>query len=171
MWTKERVESLKKLWADGLSARRISHRMGGVSRNAVMGKVHRLGLPGRATAFRQQVRRAARFGAHGNDRNGVGAQAVHTPLQYQLPLFETEPAPREKIMPRRLPARDEQRQSPISKAAKRRIKLLDLQDGMCRWPLGDPNAASFHFCGCQTDDGPYCAHHTRLAHQERKRAK
>lgn len=48
-WTDERVESLKKLWQDGLSASQIANRLGGVSRNAVIGKVHRLGLSGRAT--------------------------------------------------------------------------------------------------------------------------
>jgi GcrA cell cycle regulator len=140
MWTEKRVKSLKELWADGLSASRISNRMVGVSRNAVMA----------------------------SDGNGARAQSSHTPLQYQLPLFEAEPVHGENIRSRRL---SDQRQAPASKAAKRRIKLLDLQDGMCRWPLGDPNAASFHFCGCQTNDGPYCAHHARLAHQERKRAK
>ena len=54
-WTEERVELLKKLWAEGLSASQIAGRLGGVTRNAVIGKVHRLGLAGRATSSRSRV--------------------------------------------------------------------------------------------------------------------
>ena len=56
-WTEERVELLKKLWSDGLSASQIAGRLGGITRNAVIGKVHRLGLAGRATTSRMRAPR------------------------------------------------------------------------------------------------------------------
>lgn len=97
--------------------------------------------------------------------NAVGAQSIHAPLQYQLSLFETEPALGEKIEPQRFDG-IEQKPSPVSKAVKR-ITFLDLEEGMCRWPIGDPNDANFHFCGCpQTTGSAYCAHHAHLARQQ-----
>ena len=56
-WTDDRVEQLKKLWADGLSASQIASKLGEVTRNAVIGKVHRLGLAGRATTSRVRTAR------------------------------------------------------------------------------------------------------------------
>ena len=58
-WTEDRVELLKTLWAEGLSAAQIANKMGGVTRNAVIGKVHRLGLSGRATPAKPQRGRIA----------------------------------------------------------------------------------------------------------------
>ncbi len=57
-WTDERVERLKKLWSEGLSASQIAAQLGGVSRNAVIGKVHRLNLPGRAKQAAARLRPA-----------------------------------------------------------------------------------------------------------------
>ena len=75
-WTDERVEQLKKLWAEGLSASQIAGRLGGVTRNAVIGKVHRLGLSGRATTSRMKSHRtrpraAAAGGALQRDGNAL----------------------------------------------------------------------------------------------------
>ena len=76
-WTDERVELLKKLWAEGLSASQIAGRLGGATRNAVIGKVHRLGLSGRATSSRSSSPRPRR---------------THVPRQHRTPSRQLGPA-------------------------------------------------------------------------------
>ncbi len=152
-WTDERVELLKKLWAEGLSASQIAGRLGGLTRNAVIGKVHRLGLSGRATNSRSSVPRA-----RGN----------HVPGPSQGPslTFGTcgnvalKPNDGEEFVPS--PAPIEELVIPLHE----RASIVTLKETMCRWPIGDPSEESFHFCG-RTKAGPmpYCEHHARLAYQ------
>lgn len=150
-WTDERVELLKRLWSDGLSASRIAGELGGITRNAVIGKVHRLGLSGRApspsaSAPRQrkarppsQMLRIARAAVRGNT---ALAQV------YEIDA-EVEPAVVDNIIP--MP---------------QRRTILELTESTCRWPVGDPGSGDFFFCGGNTlGNLPYCAHHARLAYQ------
>ena len=154
-WTDERVELLKKLWSDGLSASQIATELGGITRNAVIGKVHRLGLSGRAkapssAAPRQRkarpqthVMRMARPAMRGNT-----ALARHAYAVYELEV-EPEPEAIENIVP-----------------IGQRCTLLDLSDAKCRWPIGDPGASDFFFCGGKpVGELPYCAYHARIAYQ------
>jgi GcrA cell cycle regulator len=154
-WTDERVELLKKLWAEGLSASQIAAELGGVTRNAVIGKVHRLGLSGRAKAPssaipRPRKPRAASTGirmsrpaARGN--TALARQAI---VAYDLET-EAEPEPLENIVP-----------------IGQRCSLLELSDAKCRWPIGDPGATDFFFCGGRpVGELPYCAYHARIAYQ------
>jgi GcrA cell cycle regulator len=152
-WTDERVELLKKLWAEGLSASQIAGRLGGVTRNAVIGKVHRLGLSGRATSSRSSsprprrthVPRAARtpslmFGTRGN--------AALKP-QFEMEL-DPAPAPLEELV------------IPLNE----RASIMTLKEQMCHWPIGDPGEPDFHFCGRKSlGQLPYCEHHARMAYQ------
>lgn len=151
-WNDERVEALKKLWAEGLSASQIASRIGGVTRNAVIGKVHRLGLSGRAptsrtTTARPRPRIAAprrptkpRFAA-------IGATALR-------PSFQLEAEPYVSTY--------EELDIPL----KERKSLLDLTESSCRWPIGDPQHAEFHFCNRSKLAGlPYCEFHSRRAFQ------
>jgi len=153
-WNDERVEQLKKFWADGLSASQIAGRLGGVTRNAVIGKVHRLGLSGRATTSRmkshrprvrttnQAVKRLAkpRFANIGN------------PAFRNLYLADSEP-----YVP---PAED------LVIPLKERKYIQTLTESCCRWPIGDPQQADFHFCGKSKIAGlPYCEAHARRAFQ------
>jgi GcrA cell cycle regulator len=152
-WTDERVELLKKFWAEGLSASQIAARLGGVTRNAVIGKVHRLGLSGRATSSRSSnprprrthVPRASRtpsllFGTRGN---------VALKPQFDLEL-ETAPQPLEELV------------IPLAE----RASIATLKETMCRWPIGDPGDPEFHFCGRKKYGTlPYCEHHARMAYQ------
>lgn len=159
-WTEERVELLKKLWTDGLSASQIAGRIGGVTRNAVIGKVHRLGLCGRATTSRMRSRPRARMLTFPN-RNPAGGG-----VQYRthgnaalkamfLPAADAQP----QIAP--VPVIEEHE---IPQA--QRVDLLSLKEHMCRWPLGDPQEEGFKFCGCKTAPGlPYCEYHARIAYQ------
>lgn len=154
-WDEERVELLKKLWSEGLSASQIAGRLGGVTRNAVIGKVHRLGLSGRATTSRiKSVRprkrasgvvRSPRMKYFGNGSGGSkpdfdgGAgdpmQAFSHVEELVIPLEE-------------------------------RVSLVDLKECNCRWPIGDPTHEDFHFCGRNKVPGsPYCEHHANVAFQ------
>ena len=161
-WTDERVELLKKLWADGLSASQIAGQMGGVTRNAVIGKVHRLGLSGRAKTStapaqprpRKAVRAPSHPLTHRPATHGNAALAAD-------PRAEPEPEPQGEI--------DEDVVIPMSE----RVTIMELRDSMCRWPMGDPTTPEFRFCGGKAIAGlPYCPHHSRIAYQpaaERRR--
>jgi GcrA cell cycle regulator len=168
-WTDERVELLRKLWADGLSASQIAAQLGGVSRNAVIGKVHRLKLSsrGRATAApaRQKKAAAASTGGKAATRSVSRAMPVSigaTALQAQ---FDVEPVARHVLRP------VENVVVPIS----RRLKLIQLNERTCKWPNGDPLTEDFHFCGNDSaENGPYCTYHARIAFQpasERRRSR
>lgn len=154
-WTDERVDVLKKLWMDGLSASQIALELGGVTRNAVIGKVHRLGLSGRgkttSTASRNRPQRAPNAPSRPRAQSGgtVGNAALK-----MSPDADVAPAPR--------PQRFEELVIPISE----RANIMDLTEHTCRWPIGDPTDGEFHFCGRKSDEGvPYCAHHRRIAYQ------
>jgi GcrA cell cycle regulator len=146
-WTDERVELLKKLWLDGLSASQIAKQLGGVTRNAVIGKVHRLGLSGRAT-----------------------------PSQPSRPVFKAPRAPRPTPVPapRRVEHHSvAPTPQPIFHAEEPgSATVLTLGAHMCKWPIGDPATEDFSFCGRRTDDdGPYCGHHARIAYQPQQARK
>ncbi len=166
-WNDERVELLKKLWNEGLSASQIAAELGGVTRNAVIGKVHRLGLSGRAKAPSQASQPRPRKPAAASVRSA--ARAVSSPqirgnvalaAQPRLEAYvETEPALREDVV------------VPMS----RRVKIMELREAMCRWPMGDPLDPDFVYCGADCEFGkPYCTYHAAIAYQpalERKRAR
>ena len=165
-WTDERVELLKKLWADGLSASQIASRMGGVTRNAVIGKVHRLGLSGRATPTRAARPRPRRTRTPSLPSSGATMfrSAGNTALKAE---FEAEP----DRMPDPEPAPIREIEIPPGE----RRTILTLTEHTCKWPIGDPGAEDFHFCGRKPQTGlPYCPHHARIAYQpaqDRRRQK
>ena len=156
-WTDERVSTLKKLWLDGLSASQIAKQLGGVTRNAVIGKVHRLGLSGRA-APSQPARpvfkaprpaRPATQAMPSAPRRVISAEQAMTTLaaqpQAQVPALRVE--------------------EPGS------ATVLTLGAHMCKWPIGDPSTDSFTFCGRRGTDGPYCNEHARIAYQPQQSKK
>jgi GcrA cell cycle regulator len=168
-WNDERVELLRKLWAEGLSASQIAAQLGGVSRNAVIGKVHRLKLSsrGRATAApaRQKKTSQGSTGAKTVTRSSTSVRSMpvsvgNNALQAQ---FDAEPVARHYIRP------VENVVVPIS----RRLQLVQLSERTCKWPNGDPLSEDFSFCGNDSaDTGPYCTYHSRIAFQpasERRR--
>jgi GcrA cell cycle regulator len=144
-WTDERVEVLKKLWLEGLSASQIAKQLGGVTRNAVIGKVHRLGLSGRA-APSQPTRTAFRA-----PRPARPAAPAVTHRRAEALRPEARPAPRPII-----PYIEEPGTATV----------LTLGAHMCKWPIGDPASTEFTFCGRRAgDEGPYCIEHARVAYQ------
>jgi GcrA cell cycle regulator len=150
-WTDERVEMLKKLWADGLSASQIAAELGGITRNAVIGKVHRLGLAGRAKSPSSTSSRPRKARAHPPMmRVPRPSMRGNTALAH---AFEYEVDPEPELVDNVIPMGQ-------------RRNLLELTEDTCRWPIGDPGSADFFFCGGQTVTSlPYCAYHSRVAYQ------
>ena len=150
-WTDERVELLKKLWSDGLSASQIAAELGGITRNAVIGKVHRLGLSGRAKSASAGAPRPRKPRAPAHMlRIGRGAIRGNTALAHAYEIeVENEPELIDNIIP-----------------IGQRRTLLELNEQTCRWPVGDPGSGDFFFCGGNTIGGlPCCAYHSRIAYQ------
>jgi len=160
-WTEERVERLKKLWSDGLSASQIAAELGGgVTRNAVIGKVHRLGLSGRGkpsgtgTPRPRKVAPRTPSAPTTFDQLRRRTATALAPARAPLPEAEAEvayrPLPVEEVV------------IPMSK----RVTIMELRDSMCRWPLGDPSTPEFRFCGARAGTAmPYCGYHAQLAYQ------
>ena len=134
-WSEDRVEQLKNLWTEGLSASQIARALGGVTRNAVIGKVHRLGLAGRASPYR--------------------AERPRLPMAPKMPSVRTH-----------VPALPVVEEDPLTLSDGSHATVLTISDRMCRWPIGDPAATEFHFCGHNPKSGsPYCEAHARKAYQ------
>ena len=150
-WTDDRVEQLKKLWEAGLSASQIAAELGNVTRNAVIGKVHRLGLSGRAkspssAAPRPRKARPAQHMMRISRPVSRGNTALAHVFEVEI---EADPIAFDNVVP-----------------MSQRLSLLELTEATCHWPVGDPGSADFFFCGGKSVAGlPYCAHHSRVAYQ------
>ena len=193
-WTEERIERLKKMWHDGATASQIADELGGVSRNAVIGKAHRLGLEQRPSPVKpgeeKEARRAAPApaSAAAAPRAAPRAEAAK-PAVASGPAGSSQPANPPRSAPemqyrsigpggfiRQGPG---EQQAPIPPAPPRRLvpakpspevadktSLLDLNDRICKWPTGHPGEPDFHFCGQQSNPGfPYCVDHCGVAYQ------
>ena len=160
-WTEERVERLKKLWSDGLSASQIAAELGGgVTRNAVIGKVHRLGLSGRGkptgTGTPRPRKAAPRTPSAPTTFDQLRRRTATALAPARAPLADAEA----EVAYRPLPV--EEVVIPMSE----RVTIMELRDSMCRWPLGDPSTPEFRFCGARAGTaGPYCGYHAQLAYQ------
>jgi GcrA cell cycle regulator len=145
-WTNERVDALKKLWHDGLSASVIAGRIGDTTRNAVIGKVHRLGLAGRMTQSRirsERPRATYIFVARGRSKK-----------QRALPLTARAPHRHSVMLPELAPP-------PAGT-----VTIATLTSDSCRWPIGDPKTHGFHFCGRPARfNCPYCDYHAAIAYR------
>lgn len=174
-WTDERVESLRKLWAEGLSASQIAAQLGGVSRNAVIGKVHRLKLSGRGGSTAQAAQKKKSIPAQAaavkaarptppSSRTVVTTSIGATALQAE---FDAQPVTQVRPQMRAI----ENLAVPVS----RKLMLVQLSERTCKWPNGDPLAEDFSFCGNDcAETGPYCGYHARVAFQpasERRRVR
>ena len=197
-WTDERIATLTKMWESGATASQIADELGGVSRNVVIGKAHRLGLKSRPSPVKPNDEKATAGKAP--DPAPVAkmkAKPVKTPLPPRA-AQTAAPKPASDIPTQPLPdARPDMpkivsvgpggflrqgpgdQQAPIPPAPPRRLvpakpspeiadktSLLDLNDRVCRWPMGHPGEADFHFCGEKVNPGfPYCVEHCGRAYQ------
>ena len=180
-WTDDRVEILKKLWVEGQSASQIAKELGGVTRNAVIGKVHRLGLSNRATSSsssksdakpKTSVKSMSDTKRVSNKTSASKVTSANSPseprsnvtsLRRQI-IPAGQPLPPQpsanEISPEALA-----RVSEIEKKAKK-ISLLELTERTCKWPVGDPATEEFWFCGLPSQAGkPYCEAHVGVAFQ------
>ena len=206
-WTDERIESLRTMWEKGLTASQIADELGGVSRNAVIGKAHRLGLKSRPSPVKATDKaKPAKVAAPAAPKPAAPASAPRAaapaaprpvapaPRSEPRPTVDTptadgslSAAPPKSDSPRivsigpggfiRQGPGDQQ--APIPPAPPRRLvpakpsaeiagktTLLDLNDRICRWPMGHPGEPDFHFCGVAVNPGfPYCVEHCGRAYQ------
>ncbi len=181
-WTDERVETLKRMWTEGQSASQIAKELGGVTRNAVIGKVHRLGLSNRA-------------GGPNSTEEEEEAPAAVRPATASEPVKMPEPRPaaerpappasgatvtplplRKAIIPAGQPLPPQPSLNEISPEAlasvrevekrAKRLTLMELTERTCKWPIGDPATEDFWFCGLPSLPGkPYCEAHVGVAFQ------
>lgn len=159
-WTNERVELLKKLWGEGLSASQIAGELGGVTRNAVIGKVHRLGLSGRAKTSSSSAKpRRPRTAAPASSASPKKPSQQPQTIGATALKADIAPAPIVEAKPDIEPIADV---VPISQ----RATILTLTERTCKWPIGDPATDDFYFCGRVSDAGvPYCPYHCKIAYQ------
>ena len=144
-WSVEREEYLERLWADGYSGAEIAAILGGITRNAVIGKVHRLGLPGRKARMQPKRRKKKLCSLPAPARRFRWREAAS-----RHPVAELTKAERLALL--------SHAPTPLL------ISVLDLRDGMCRWPVGDPKTPDFGFCGHEQEPGvSYCRLHARVA--------
>ena len=210
-WTEERIATLTKMWENGATASQIADELGGVSRNAVIGKAHRLELKARPSPVKANEKRTAEAEIEEPARPAPAAPATAAvppparprPRPSAAPVAEdaetaSEPvaaeeadqpeaseskAPAPRIVSvgpggflRQGPG---DQQAPIPPAPPRRLvpakpsaevvsktSLLDLNERVCRWPMGHPGEPDFHFCGEKVNPGfPYCVGHCGRAYQ------
>lgn len=144
-WTDERTELLKKLWPQGLSATVIARRIGGVTRNAVIGKVHRIGLADRPTRSRIPTSRRCKPKQPVAPKVQTKSTRVRADGKEFAPVFNVTPLPPEPPKPTKL------------------FKLEELKENQCRFPYGDGITEAYRFCGCDKAPGSqYCPGHLHL---------
>jgi GcrA cell cycle regulator len=197
-WTDERIERLKKMWHDGATASQIADELGGVSRNAVIGKAHRLGLEQRPSPVKpgeeKEVKKPAPAPAAAAPKPAAPKAEAPKPAPAE-PAPAAAPGAAAPRPPQNRSAPEMQyrsigpggfirqgpgeQQAPIPPAPPRRLvpakpspevadktSLLDLNDRICKWPIGHPGEPDFHFCGEQANPGfPYCVDHCGVAYQ------
>ena len=179
-WTDERIAALKQYWEEGRSASQIAEVLGeGLSRNAVIGKAHRLGLASRPSPLKTGESKTSEPKAPKAPKAEPKAAAPR-PAPAAAPRAEAPAAPRpvaaavaapeQPAAPVAAPAF--QPTAPVARAATpprakgARVTLLDLNDRICKWPIGHPDEADFHFCGKPVNPGfPYCGEHCLVAYQ------
>jgi len=201
-WTDERIATLKKMWEGGATASQIADELGGVSRNAVIGKAHRLGLKARPSPVKANDAKAKgtakKPAAKAVAKKPVGKPAVKPVARSAADTAATASKADSAIPSQPIPNPTPDlpkivsvgpggflrqgpgdQQAPIPPAPPRRLvpakpdpaiadktSLLDLSDKVCRWPMGHPGEADFHFCGEAVSPGfPYCVEHCGRAFQ------
>ena len=183
-WTDERVEQLKKMWNEGQSASQIAKELGGVTRNAVIGKVHRLGLSNRAsggaTTKAAPEKAPAKAKAAKAAPRKAPAPAAAEPAAEPAAAEPARPAPmspaRRAIIPAGQPLPPQPSANEISPEAlatqrevekkAKKLSLMELTERTCKWPVGDPATDDFWFCGLAVKAGkPYCEAHVGVAFQ------
>jgi GcrA cell cycle regulator len=182
-WTDERVETLKRMWGEGQSASQIAKELGGVTRNAVIGKVHRLGLSNRVGGKEEEEEAPALAAGRAEpaQRSEPASARPEVPRPAApaaaVPASNVTPLPvRKAIIPAGQPLPPQPSLNEISPEAlasvrevekrARKLSLMELTERTCKWPIGDPATEDFWFCGLPSLPGkPYCEAHVGVAFQ------
>ena len=139
-WTPEKVEKLKELWGKGSTASQIASQIGDVTRNAVIGKAYRLNLASKTIRKNSNFKQVS--------QNGETHQAERKTRKSRFKSLLLD--------------KDFEPENPTS--------LEELQDGVCRWPIGHPDEQSFYFCGRKSmKDFSYCKLHVLYAFQPKNK--
>jgi len=178
-WTDDRVDILKSMWGDGKSASQIATELGGVTRNAVIGKVHRLGLSNRPTSTTKATtsdapksKTAAKpkvakpvTAAQKQKKDTAPVVNIHPPIPRPRPIITAgKPLPPQRSA-NEVSAEALANVKKIEEKA-RKLNLMQLTERTCKWPIGDPATEEFWFCGHPVDPGkPYCETHVSVAFQ------
>jgi GcrA cell cycle regulator len=154
VWTVEMEDELRQMWAEGLTANEIAKRLD-VSKNSIVGKVHRLCLPARPSPIKKKENAAAE--------------------NPELPLDVAEEAEEKTETDTAVVAdakKNEVGGTVKKKLAEHNIKLVELDSHTCRWPLGDPRDEDFCFCGKRVRIGQtYCEEHSMMAYVKANKGK
>ncbi|MBL0930769.1 MAG: GcrA cell cycle regulator [Alphaproteobacteria bacterium] len=146
-WTPEQISELTRLWGEGLTTAEIGKRLG-ISKNAVVGKAHRLHLPARPSPIKRTGPRPQVFRQTATVR--PSAPRIAAP----------RPAPAAQA-----PTSAQALRALANQPSAKRLPMMALNSSTCRWPIGDPGDAEFHFCGEKAEDGkPYCTAHASIAY-------
>lgn len=179
-WTDERIAALKQYWEEGRSASQIAEVLGeGLSRNAVIGKAHRLGLASRPSPLKtgegksgeaKAAKPAAKAEPKAAAPRAAPAPRAEAPAAPRPAVAATpatpQPQPAPVAAPSFQPVPQAARPATPPRAKGARVTLLDLNDRICKWPIGHPDEADFHFCGKPVNPGfPYCGEHCLVAYQ------
>lgn len=185
-WTEERVEILKRMWSEGQSASQIAKELGGVTRNAVIGKVHRLGLSNRTQTGAKPDSPSEPADAAAPPQAAVSGEPANTTAPPAKDAAAKQPAAvpvprpvvpmRKPIVPAGQPLPPQPSPNEISPEAlatqreiekqAKRLTLMELTERTCKWPIGDPATDDFWFCGLPVQSGkPYCEAHVNVAFQ------
>ena len=178
-WTDDRVEILKKMWGEGQSASQIAKELGGVTRNAVIGKVHRLGLSNRATGGAKTAPKdkpAPKAPPKTAARKAEAKKPAAAPAAAAQPANKPAVPIRKPIVPAGQPLPPQPSANEISPEAlasmrevekgAKKLNLMELTERTCKWPIGDPATEEFWFCGLPAQQGkPYCEAHVGVAFQ------
>jgi GcrA cell cycle regulator len=158
-WTDERVARLRELWGEGLSASQIAAEIGGeITRCAVIGKVHRLGIEVRAKVAARPAQRVVKPKAAAPRKFDPRKPVADRAAPYVAPVAEIV-----AVSPS-TPAPEEMEPSAM------RVRLTELRERMCKWPIGDPGSPEFGFCGAKAALGAvYCGYHAQIAYQPSQR--
>lgn len=163
-WTDDRVATLTKMWKDGRSAAEIAKELGGVTRNAVIGKAHRLGLSGRASPIKKKKEAAKKTAKTTTTKKTKAAPKKAAAKKKAEPASDKQ----QKLV---MDAIKEAVAEAPSNAPTGGIGLLQLTERVCKWPIGDPQESDFHFCGMPSMASlPYCEDHAAMAYQTPRKA-
>lgn len=190
-WTDEMVEELKRLWAEGVTTGEIGRRLN-ISKNSIVGKVHRLGLSGRPSPIKKksdpaEAKPAAKPAAKKAAPAKEAKPAKQQPAEVQAQKTEPKPAAKPvqapapepkpaviKAAPQKTAVDSDEEDIALAKSItmpepeknkKEFLSLTDLDNHTCRWPVGDPKDDNFHFCGKKVRLGQtYCEEHAAIAY-------